>query len=185
MDRYRLVDAASKVVGVGSVGLSCGVALFMSVNDDPLFLQFKEARQSVLEPYAGTSPFAHHGERVVVGQRIMQATSDIFLGWMSDASRPPRHFYMRRLRDAKIKPALERMTPANLRRFATLCGRALARAHSRSGDAVVLSGYLGRGGRFDDVLTEFAASYANQNERDYLAFLAAIRSRRITARTQE
>jgi uncharacterized protein (DUF2252 family) len=185
MDRYRQVDEAYKVVGVGSVGLLCGIALFISNNDDPLFLQFKQARQSLIEPYAGASQFAHHGQRVVVGQRIMQAASDIFLGWMSLSGNPPRHFYMRQLRDAKIKPAIERMNPPDLNRYGTLCGRALGKAHSRSGDAAMLSGYMGKSATFEDALADFAIAYADQNERDYSAFLAAARSERITAQKLE
>jgi uncharacterized protein (DUF2252 family) len=181
IDRYRQVDEAYKVVGVGSVGLLCGIALFISNNDNPLFLQFKQARQSLLEPYAGVSQFAHHGQRVVVGQRIMQAASDIFLGWMSLPGNPPRHFYMRQLRDAKINPAIERMNLADLNNYATQCGRALGKAHSRSGDAAMLSGYMGKSARFEDALADFAIAYADQNERDYSAFLAAARSGRITA----
>ena len=170
------------MVGIGSVGLFCGVALFMSGNGDPLFLQFKEARSSVLEPYAGRSPFFHHGQRVVVGQRIMQAASDIFLGWMTDAFRPPRHFYMRQLRDAKIKPAVERLKPSSMKTLAALCGHTLAQAHSRSGDAAVISGYMGKSTSFEDALTEFAVAYADQNEQDYDAFQAASRTGRIKAR---
>jgi len=185
IDRYKLVDEAYKVVGVGSVGLFCGVALFMSGNGDPLFLQFKEAQSSVLEPYAGRSPFLHHGQRVVVGQRIMQAASDIFLGWMSDTSRPPRHFYMRQLRDAKIKPLVDRLKPSSMKTYAALCGHTLAQAHSRSGDSAVISGYIGKSTSFEDALTEFAVAYADENEQDYDAFQAARRTRRITARSVE
>lgn len=185
MDRYELADEAYKVVGLGSVGLVCGVALFVSGNGDPLFLQFKEARRSVLEPYAGTSPFPHHGQRVVVGQRIMQSASDIFLGWMRDAARPPRHFYMRQMRDAKIKPMVAIMEPLILKRFARLCGRALARAHSRSGDAAMLSGYLGRSDAFEDAMTKFSVAYADQNESDHAALLTAIRAGRIQVRESE
>ena len=185
VDRYELTDEAYKVVGLGSVGLICGIALFMSGNRDPLFLQFKEARQSVLEPYAGASPFLHHGQRIVVGQRLMQAASDILLGWMSDAGSPPRQFYMRQLRDAKIKPNVESMRPPLLKRYARLCGRALARAHSRSGDAAVLSGYMGKSAAYEDALARFAVAYANQNERDHSALLAAIRNGRIAVRPPE
>ncbi len=154
LSRYQPVDVAMKVVGVGSVGTFCGIALFISGNGDPLFLQFKQARQSVLEPYAGTSPYAHAGQRVVVGQRLMQAAGDLFLGWYT-AARQGHHYYARQLRDAKIKPVVEVMAPANLKGYATLCGQTLARAHTRSGDAAVLTGYMGKSEAFEDALSDF------------------------------
>ena len=179
LDRYRIVDVAMKVVGVGSVGTECGVALLMSGNGEPLFLQFKEARPSVLEPYAGKSAWKHRGERVVVGQRIMQAASDVFLGWATWTD--GRHIYMRQLADVKIKPVIEVMKPVNLCRYAKACGWALARAHARSGDPVMLSAYMGKGEAFEDALSAFAVAYADQNERDYAKFMAAIRAGRIAA----
>ena len=179
LDRYRIVDVAIKVVGVGSVGTECGVVLLMSGNGEPLFLQFKEAHHSVLEPYAGRSEFAHHGERVVVGQRIMQAASDVFLGWTNWPD--GRHMYLRQLSDVKIKPAVEIMKPINLCSYAKACGWALARAHARSGDAVMLSAYMGKGEAFEDAMASFAVAYADQNERDHAKLLAAIRSGRIVA----
>jgi uncharacterized protein (DUF2252 family) len=181
LDRYQLVDVAIKVVGVGSVGTECGVALLMSGNGEPLFLQFKEARESVLEPFAGRSAFAHHGQRVVAGQRIMQAASDIFLGWAvwDDG----RHMYIRQLSDLKIKPVIEAMKPVNLSSYAKTCGWALARAHARSGDAVMLSTYMGRSEAFEDAMGAFAVAYADQNERDYDKFVGAIRSGRVKAET--
>ena len=185
LQRYEMVDVAFKVVGVGSVGTFCGIALMMSGNGDPLFLQFKEARQSVLEPYAGASPFKHHGHRVVVGQKLMQAASDMFLGWGTGAGEEARHFYIRQLRDAKIKPVIEIMAPTNLKGYAGLCGRALARAHTRSGDAVVLSGYMGKSTAFEDALADFGVAYAKQNKQDHAALVAAVRAGRIPAEMVE
>ena len=185
LQRYDMVDVAIKVVGVGSVGTFCGIALMMSGNGDPLFLQFKEARQSVLEPYAGYSPFKHHGHRVVVGQKLMQAASDMFLGWGTGAGEGNRDFYIRQLRDAKIKPVIEIMAPNNLKGYANLCGHALARAHTRSGDAVVLSGYMGKSTAFEDALADFAVAYAVQNEKDHAALVAAVRAGRISAQMVE
>ncbi|MFZ2989245.1 DUF2252 domain-containing protein [Ideonella sp.] len=185
LDRYRLADVALKVVGVGSVGTYCGIALMVSGGGDPLFLQFKEARASVLEAYAGRAPFAQHGQRVVFGQRLTQAASDVFLGWMKGTKDlAGRHFYVRQLRDAKVKVPVELMNPANLCNYAKACGWALARAHKRSGDAVRLSGYMGLAdgsAAFDDAVAEFALRYAVQNERDHAALKAAVRSGRIEA----
>jgi uncharacterized protein (DUF2252 family) len=179
LDRYQIVDVAMKVVGVGSVGTECGVALLMSGNGEPLFLQFKEARESVLEPYVGKSSWKHRGQRVVVGQRIMQAASDVFLGWAT--WQDGRHMYMRQLADVKIKPVIQVMKPVNLCRYARACGWALARAHARSGDPVILSAYMGKSEAFEDALSAFAVGYADQNERDYSKMMAAIRKGRITA----
>ncbi|MFA9439136.1 DUF2252 domain-containing protein [Uliginosibacterium sp. sgz301328] len=183
LDRYKVADIAIKVVGIGSVGTECGIVLLMSGNGDPLFLQYKEARASVLEPYVGASPYANHGQRVVAGQQIMQAASDAFLGWT--VSRANKHMYIRQLRDAKIKPEVEIMRPTNLRNFGSLCGRALARAHARSGDAVLLAGYLGNSTAFEDALADFASAYADQTERDHAALLAAIRNGRIEAHMED
>jgi len=182
LDRYHIVDVAIKVVGVGSVGTECGVVLLMSGNGDSLFLQYKEAAPSVLEPFAGANPYPNHGERVVVGQQIMQAASDLFLGWTEgDAG---RNFYVRQLRDVKVKPAVELMKPVNLRDYARICGWALARAHARSGDAVTLTGYLGKGQAFEDALTEFASDYADQSERDHALLKKAVRAGRVEARSE-
>jgi len=181
LDRFEMVDYAVKVVGVGSVGTFCGILLLMSGNGDPLFLQFKEARQSVLEPYCGASPFGHAGHRVVAGQRAMQAASDIFLGWATGAGALKRHFFIRQLSDAKIKPVVEIMKEANLKGYARLCGMALARAHARSGDAAVLTGYMGKSAAFEDALADFSVAYADQNERDHAALLRAVRDGRIEA----
>jgi uncharacterized protein (DUF2252 family) len=183
IDRYTLTDVAMKVVGVGSVGTRCGIALLMSGKGDPLFLQFKQARQSVLEPYAGASPFKHSGQRVVVGQRLMQSASDMFLGWYT--GREGRHFYVRQLSDAKIKPVIELMKPRNLLAYAGLCGWALARAHARSGDAAVLAGYLGTSTAFEDAVADFSVAYADQNEHDHAALVAAVRSGKVEARLVE
>ena len=184
LNRFEVVDYAIKVVGVGSVGTMCGILLLMSGNGDPLFLQFKQARQSVLEPYCGASTQDHSGQRVVVGQRIMQAASDMFLGWTTGTGEGRRQFFIRQLNDAKIKPVIEIMKEANLKGYARLCGRALARAHARSGDAAVLTGYIGKSTAFEDALADFSVVYADQNERDHAALLAAIRSGRIEARTE-
>ena len=181
LKRYDLVDVAVKVVGVGSVGTFCGIALFMSGNGDPLFMQFKQANQSVLEPYAGASPYHHAGQRVVIGQRLMQAASDMFLGWYTGTSTSGNHFYVRQLRDAKIKPVVEIMGAAELKNYADLCGRALARAHARSADAAVLTGYMGKSTSFEDALVDFSVAYADQNERDHAALMEAIRTGRVDA----
>jgi uncharacterized protein (DUF2252 family) len=177
LDRYQVCDVAVKVVGVGSVGTFCSLALFMDAEEGPLFLQVKEARPSVLEPYAGKSEFPSNGERVVAGQRIMQSASDIFLGW----ARLPngKDVYVRQLRDVKISPLVESFDGPALRNYGRLCGWALARAHARSGDAAMISGYMGSGEAFDEAVCEFAIAYADQNRRDYRAFVQAIREGRI------
>jgi len=185
LSRYQLEDVAFKVVGVGSVGTFCGIALLVSGNGDPLFLQFKQARPSVLEPYAGASPYAHAGQRVVVGQKLMQAAGDMFLGWCTGTGRREgMHFYVRQLKDAKIKPVVEVMSPFNLKNYATLCGQALAQAHTSSGDVAVLSGYMGQSSAFEDAMADFGVAYADQNERDYTALVAAVRDGRIEAKAE-
>ncbi len=181
LDRFQVVDVAFKVVGVGSVGTVCGIILMMSGKGDPLFLQFKQARQSVLEPFCGANPYPHAGQRVVVGQRAMQTAGDMFLGWTTGTGEKKLQFYLRQLSDAKIKPVVEIMKPANLKDYAGLCGRVLARAHARSGDPVVLSGYMGKSTAFEDALADFGVAYAEQNERDHACLLDAIRSGRIQA----
>ncbi len=183
-DGYRHLSIARKVVGVGSVGTRAWIVLFAGNEDsDPLVLQCKEAQESVLEPYAGASAYANHGQRVVEGQRLMQAASDIFLGWMPaiglDGS--PRDFYLRQLWDGKLSPDIDSMTPQLLRGYAQLCGWTLARAHARSGDRVAISSYLGRSATFAEAIVDFAASYAEQNARDHAALLHAISSGRIEA----
>jgi uncharacterized protein (DUF2252 family) len=174
LDRYRLVDVAIKVVGIGSVGRRCGIALLMSPSNQPLFLQFKEAVASVLEPFAGKSAYQHHGQRVVFGQRLMQPASDVFLGWFT-ASMTGAQFYVRQLRDSKIKPLIETMDAVALDIYAKRCGWALARAHAKGGDAALISGYLGNGCAFDDALGDFSVAYADQTERDYALLKTAVR----------
>lgn len=184
LNRFELVDIAMKVVGVGSVGTFCGIALLISGNGDPLFLQVKEARQSVLEPYTGATIFPHAGQRVVVGQRLMQAASDMFLGWLTGTREPHRQYYIRQLKDAKISPVVEVMDQSNLKNYAVLCGRALARAHARSGDAAVLAGYMGKTDTFDEAMADFSVAYADQNERDHAALVRAIHSGRVQAQSE-
>ncbi|HVD41322.1 MAG TPA: DUF2252 domain-containing protein [Solirubrobacterales bacterium] len=167
---YRFVDAARKVVGVGSVGTRAWVVLLLGRDsDDPLFLQAKEASASVLEPYVGASPYRNHGRRVVEGQRLMQAAGDVFLGWIATKGLDdePRHFYVRQLWDGKGSADVERMSPPDLTIYASLCGQALARAHARSGNRIGIAAYLGSGDAFDKALARFAETYADQNERDF------------------
>ncbi|MGN6587245.1 MAG: DUF2252 domain-containing protein [Solirubrobacterales bacterium] len=167
---YRYVHAAHKVVGVGSVGTRAWIVLLLGKDSsDPLFLQAKEARASVLEPYAGASPYRNHGRRVVEGQRLMQAASDVFLGWVATTGLDDerRCFYVRQLWDGKGSADVERMSPGDLAIYASLCGQALARAHARSGDRAGIASYLGGGEAFDKALARFAESYADQNERDF------------------
>lgn len=177
LDRYEFKDIAVKVVGVGSVGTRCAVVLLMAGDDDPLFLQVKEARASVLEAYAGKSVYSNHGQRVVVGHRLMQSASDIFLGWTE--GRAGRHFYVRQLRDAKIKPRVETFGPAEMQLFAAWCGNSLARSHARSGEAAMIAGYLGESATFDTAIAAFADAYADQTERDHAALKKAARQGRI------
>ncbi len=180
--RFQLVDVALKVVGVGSVGTMCGIALFMASDDDPLILQIKEARASVLEPFAGKSAYPNHGQRVILGQRLMQSASDVFLGWTLGGN--GRHFYIRQLRDGKISAIIEDWDARMLRAYARMCAHALARAHARSGDAASIAGYLGSGRIMDDAITEFAVEYADQNQKDYRQFVGAIRRGQIKARVE-
>ena len=181
LEKFEIVDMAHKVVGVGSVGTRAFVVLLEGRDqDDPLFLQVKEATASVLEDHLPKSRYRHPGERVVQGQRLMQAASDIFLGW-SKGHEANRHLYWRQLRDMKGSALVESMVPAALTFYAEVCGRTLARAHARSGDPVALSAYIGKKDRFDQAITDFSDRYADQNERDYEAFAAAIRSGRLTA----
>ena len=177
LDRYQMKDSALKVVGVGSVGTLCAVLLMMADDDDPLFLQVKEARPSVLEPYLGKSAYANHGERVVVGQRLMQSASDIFLGWTEGGQ--GRHFYLRQLRDMKLKPLVEIFNTATMCDYAEVCGWVLARAHARSGDAAMIAGYLGKSDVFDEAIARFSALYADQAALDHGLFEDAVRKSRI------
>jgi uncharacterized protein (DUF2252 family) len=173
VDRYRLTDVARKVVGVGSVGLRCFVALLLGNDDDPLFLQLKEARVSVLEPLLTKSSYGNHGKRVVSGQRILQAASDLFLGW----TRVGRtDYYVRQLRDMKISMPTEELDAGDLTAFGELCGWALARAHACSGDPARIGGYLGRGNAFDRAVASFAIAYADQTERDHAVLVAAVKA---------
>jgi uncharacterized protein (DUF2252 family) len=176
LDQFVLSDIAASVVGVGSVGTRCAIVLMMAGLNDPLFLQVKEARTSVLEPYAGKSVYASRGQRVVSGQRLMQVASDVFLGWTEDAT---RHFYIRQLRDVKIKPVVEVLDERAMSTYANWCGWALARSHAKSGDSTMTTGYLGRSRRFDDAIVSFAVAYADQNERDHQALLKAIRAGKV------
>jgi len=180
-DRYKLSDVAIKVVGVGSVGTYCAVALMLAPDTEPLILQLKEAKASVLEPFAGKSEFVNHGQRVVAGQRIIQSASDIFLGWTEFAD--GRHFYIRQLRDAKVKLEPELWDGEHMQEIAEIMGIVLARAHARSGDAAVVSGYLGEESTFDEAIGSFALAYADQAEADYEEFAQAIRSGRLQAAT--
>lgn len=185
---FRLVDVARKVVGVGSVGTRCWIFLLRGRDDeDPLFLQAKEADTSALAPYVGASEYENQGERVVAGQRLMQAASDIFLGWerVDGMDGRRRDFYIRQLRDWKGIAQPELMVPRGMRAFGEVCGTTLARAHARSGDRIAIAGYLGRGEAFDHALATFAESYADQNERDHQALLDAVRDGRVTAAPTE
>lgn len=181
INRYRFEDVAVKVVGIGSVGTLCAVALMLAPDNEPLFLQIKEARDSVLQPYVGKSAFENQGQRVVEGQRIIQSASDIFLGWTKFDD--GRHFYVRQLRDTKVKPDPELWEGPQTIEIAEVMGRVLARAHARSGDATIISGYLGGAeeSSFDAAICDFALNYADQVERDHALLLAAIKSGRIKA----
>ena len=186
LSQFRLTDFARKVVGVGSVGTRAWIALLLGRDgEDPLFLQIKEAEASVLEEFVGGSEFSNHGERVVTGQRLMQATSDIFLGWVhieAGLDGRPRDFYGRQLKDWKGSAVIEQMVPEGMAVYGKLCGWTLARAHARSGDRVAIAAYLGNGPSFDRAILEFSERYAEQNERDYQALKAAVTSGRIVAR---
>lgn len=181
LDKFELVDIARKVVGVGSVGTMCGVLLLSSSEQDTLILQIKEARKSVLEPYAGASPYAHCGQRIVNGQRLMQAASDFFLGWTSGHRPPYRQFFIRQLHDVKVGVNTALWGKEEFRSITPLVGEILARAHCRSGDPSVLRGYLGKGAEFDEALALYGARYARQTEIDYHAFVQACKSGRLKA----
>jgi len=182
-DRYRLEDIAVKAVGIGSVGTRCFVGLFFSAENHPLLLQFKEACPSVLEPYAGKSHYENNGQRVVTGQRLMQSASDIFLGWTH--GRAGRHLYVRQLRDMKMSVPVEGASAATHMLYAELCGRTLAHAHAKSGDAALISGYLGKSDTFDQAIGDFALAYADQNAKDHAALVAAVKAGRIKALVEE
>jgi len=171
LDRYHFEDVVIKVVGVGSVGTRCAVSLYVA-DDDPLFLQIKEARRSVLEPPGKKSRVKHQGERVVTGQRLMQAAGDMFLGWSTIPG--GHHYYMRQLRDMKVSPEPGTFLPKTLASYAEMCGWALARAHAKAGDPATITGYLGPGSAFDDAIVEYAEAYADQVEADFETFKQAI-----------
>jgi uncharacterized protein (DUF2252 family) len=179
IDRFELKDIAIKVVGVGSVGTFCCVTLLMASEQDPLFLQVKEARSSVLEAYAGKSIYPNHGQRVVNGIRLMQSASDIFLGWTK--GKLGRHFYVRQLKDVKVGVQVELLTPGVMIQYAEICGWTLARAHARSGSPAQLSGYLGKSDAFDKAVAAFSIAYADQSERDHAILKKAVRSGRVEA----
>jgi uncharacterized protein (DUF2252 family) len=187
LEQFQLSDFARKVVGVGSVGTRAWIALFFGRDGhDPLFLQFKEAEASVLEEFLGKSTFRNHGQRVVTGQKLMQASSDIFLGWLHVAEGMDgrsRDFYGRQLKDWKGSAEIEQMVPEGMAVYGRLCGWTLARAHARSGDRVAIAAYLGGGDAFDRAILEFSKAYADQNERDYQQFVEAVRAGRIVAET--
>ena len=187
LEQFELTDLAHKVVGVGSVGTRAWIGLYLGRDgQDPLFLQVKEADASVLEEILGPSEFSNHGERVVVGQRLMQATSDIFLGWLhidAGLDGKPRDFYGRQLKDWKGSAEIEQMVPKAMAAYGKLCGWTLARAHARSGDRIAIAAYLGNGDSFDRAILGFSQAYADQNDRDYQELAAAVKSGRITAQT--
>ena len=186
LEEFRMVDLARKVVGVGSVGTRCWILLLLGRDgEDPLFLQIKEAQASVLEPYLGRSEYENHGERVVAGQRLMQSTSDIFLGWLHSKETldgAERDFYVRQLWDWKTSVDLDTILPKGLELYGEVCGFLLARAHACSGDRIAIASYLGKGDAFDRALAEFAVVYADQNERDHAALASAAREGRIQVR---
>jgi uncharacterized protein (DUF2252 family) len=185
LEQFEFADMARKVVGVGSVGTRCWIVLMLGRDEsDPLFLQVKEAEASVLSRFVGASRFANQGQRVVAGQRLMQASSDIFLGWQridAGLDGQPRDFYVRQLRDWKLSLDIETMVPRGMRMYGRLCGWTLARAHARSGDRIAIAAYLGASDTFDQAITEFSVAYADQNEKDHDALVAAAASGRITA----
>lgn len=174
LDRFKPMDMANKVVGVGSVGTRCGILLLMANEEDPLFLQIKEAGPSVLEPYAGKSKYANHGQRVVIGCQLMQSASDLFLGWTEGQF--GHHFYVRQLKDMKIKLLVEIFTPPVMLQYAEICGRTLARAHARSGEPIKIAGYMGKADTFDEAVADFSFAYADQSERDHELLKKAVRS---------
>jgi hypothetical protein len=185
LEQFEFCDMAHKVVGVGSVGTRCWIVLMLGRDSsDPLFLQVKEAQESVLCRYVGASKYANEGQRVVAGQRLMQASSDIFLGWQritAGLDNQTRDFYVRQLRDWKFSLDYEAMVPRGMRLYGQLCGWTLARAHARSGDRIAIASYLGASDTFDQAITEFAGTYADQNEKDHEALQAAVASGRIIA----
>jgi uncharacterized protein (DUF2252 family) len=187
LEQFSITDFARKVVGVGSVGTRAWIALMLGRDEeDPLFLQVKEAQASVLEQFLSPSEFKNHGQRVVVGQRLMQASSDIFLGWVrvkAGEGRQGRDFYGRQLKDWKGSAEIEQMVPKGMAAYGQLCGWTLARAHARSGDRIAIASYLGHSDSFDRAIVEFSKAYAEQNQLDYQALADAVSSGRVTAET--
>ncbi len=183
LDHYRVVDVALKVVGVGSVGTRCYVILLMNEKDEPLFLQVKEARESVLEAYTDKSVYQHHGQRVVEGQRLTQAASDIFLGWSTGPM--GRHFYFRQLKDKKISPEVEQFNVEALAAYARLCGRVLARAHAKTGNSGVIHAYMGNNDNFSEAITSFSSDYVKQVYIDFEQFTKAIKSGKLPVQKEE
>jgi hypothetical protein len=182
ISKYHVVDTARKVAGIGSVGMRCWVVLLAGRDpEDRLFLQVKEAVPSVLSGFIGPSPYLSQGERVVAGQRLMQAAGDVFLGWHRPRTGPGHDYYVRQLRDWKFSLAVEDMDPPVMRAYAQLCGQSLARAHARSGDRIAIGAYLGKSPEFDRAVARFAASYADQNERDHDSLAAAVKSGQVAA----
>ena len=183
LDRFQIMDFAIKVVGVGSVGTICSIALLMAGEQDPLFLQVKQARRSVLEDYAGKSLHPNEGQRIVHGHRMMQSASDLFLGWTE--GQQGRQFYVRQLRDMKIKPMVEVFSAGVMKGYAAWCGWTLAHSHARSGEPAKISGYLGKGDRFDEAIADFAVAYADQTEQDYAVLLKAARDGKLEVFIEE
>jgi len=183
LDRYQFADAALKVVGIGSVGTRCYITLLISDENHPLLLQFKEAGRSVLEPYTAGSAYDNQGQRVVVGQRLMQSSSDIFLGWVRGGR--GRDFYVRQLRDMKMSVPIEGISFVRFKEYGRICGRTLARAHAKSGDSAAISGYIGNSDNLDRALASFALAYADQTERDHAALVKAARAGRIETLSEE
>jgi hypothetical protein len=184
ISKYQVADMARKVVGIGSVGMRCWIVLLTGRDqEDRLFLQVKEAVPSVLSGFVGPSPYPSQGERVVAGQRLMQAAGDVFLGWHKAGSAPAYDYYVRQLRDWKFSLMVEDMDPPVMRAYAELCGQSLARAHARSGDRIAIGAYLGKSQAFERAVAEFAAGYADQNERDHASLAAAVKSGLVAAKT--
>jgi uncharacterized protein (DUF2252 family) len=182
LDRFEIKDTAIKVVGVGSVGTFCGIALFMAGENDPLFLQIKQANASALEAYAGKSIYPNHGERVVRGCLLMQSASDLFLGWTE--GKLGRHFYIRQLKDMKIKVMVEVFGITEMMQYADMCGFTLARAHARSGESALISGYLGQSDSFDKAIAAFSFAYADQSEKDHAVLMNAVRKGDLEVETE-
>jgi uncharacterized protein (DUF2252 family) len=187
LTQFEVADMARKVVGVGSVGTRCWIVLMLGRDaSDPLFLQVKEAQESVLSWFVGASKYANQGQRVVAGQQLMQASSDIFLGWQraEGLDGQTRDFYVRQLRDWKFSVPIEVMLPVGMTLYARLCGWTLARAHARSGDRIALAAYLGGSAKFDNAIAAYAETYADQNELDYAEFQAAVKDGKAEASSE-